>query len=227
MQDLEKGFDPRLMKRNHVWVKVGKPQENWEEIALALSTPEICRTPIRPIVISSPSTSPSDSLHLPTSSLTKASNCFCSFDESVDENETENAVDVLGKTWLSVSPPIEEQDVLNQWYRVIDEGKKKKTSLYIGKVTRRFLEDENGPVHGLEIDCLKPHVGQGNVLKSVPDHMPSDIDFFPVCNIISGPLRVEPLEGSKWHVSKFAAVKRVFNDAKSINKRELATKLLM
>ena len=132
----------------------------------------------------------------------------------------------MGKTWFSVSPPIEQQDVLNLWDGVIYEGKKK-TSLYIGKVTRRFLEDENGPAHGLEIDCLKPHVGQGNVLASVPDHMPRDLDFFPVCNIISGRLRVEPLKGSKWRVPKFAAGKRVFNDVKSINRRELATNLLM
>ena len=35
------------------------------------------------------------------------------------------------------------------------------------KVFLSFLEDENGPVQSLDIGCLKPDIGQENILESV------------------------------------------------------------
>ena len=138
----------------------------------------------------------------------------------------ESAVDIIKETWLSVSPPTKEQDVLNKWHGIIYEGKKK-LFLYIGTATQRFLEDENGPVLGLEVDCFKLPVGQENISESVPKHMPKVCDIFPIHNVISGPLAVEPLEGNRWRIPNYDAMKQVFYEATSINRVELAKQVLM
>ena len=62
--------------------------------------------------------------------------------------------------WKSVSPPVAEGDVAGKWFAVVYRGNKSKSSLYIGKVLKRFLTDVDGPTSALEIECLRPMVGK-------------------------------------------------------------------
>ena len=71
----------------------------------------------------------------------------------------------------TVSPPVPEESVVQQWYGAIYHGKKK-SHLYVGKAICRFLEDADGLVQGIELDCLSPHVGTGTIIQaSVPTHL--------------------------------------------------------
>ena len=111
--------------------------------------------------------------------------------------------------WPSFSPPVKEEEIVDNWFATI-YCNKKKPMLYVGKCKRRFLQDKDGPVTGLEVDCLKPHVGSGNILQSLPSHLPADIDIFPPYNIISGPIDVIPMKGGKWQVPCYAFLKETF-----------------
>ena len=84
---------------------------------------------------------------------------------------------------------------------------KKKQQLYVGKVTKRFLADEDGPTESIKLDCLKPHFGSGTVLDAIPAHLPRDIDLFPIENFIAGSLIVKPLKGNKWEIPEFKSKK--------------------
>jgi len=45
--------------------------------------------------------------------------------------------------------------------------------LYVAKILRRFLEDENGKVQSLQMECLMPKYSSGNVLQAAPSHLPT------------------------------------------------------
>ena len=75
------------------------------------------------------------------------------------------------------------------------------------KMVRRFLEDADGPVQGMELDCLSPHVGTGTILASVPAHLQPDNAVFPIFDIIAGPLEVTPLKAEKWNVPAYTLLK--------------------
>ena len=57
---------------------------------------------------------------------------------------------ILQRTWDSLSPPNKEEDLIGKWYGVAFETKRS-SMLFIGKILRRFLKDEEGPVESLEI----------------------------------------------------------------------------
>ena len=57
-----------------------------------------------------------------------------------------------------------------------------------------FLTDKNGVINFLQIDCLKQDVGSGNILESVPAHLPRDVYMCPVHDIIGGFLKVIPVK---------------------------------
>ena len=81
---------------------------------------------------------------------------------------------MLNNFWASLSPPACKSDVLNKWSACVYQIKNKQC-LFIGKSIERFLHDENGPIAALSIDCLKPPIGSGNILESIPSHLPHDI----------------------------------------------------
>ena len=63
---------------------------------------------------------------------------------------------------------------------------KRGPNLFIGKTTQRFLNDECGLITALEIDCLEQKLGTTDcILKQAKK---SDVNIFPVQNIICGPL---------------------------------------
>ena len=55
-------------------------------------------------------------------------------------------------------PPILESDLVGKRFAVVYQGKRNAV-LYIAKVERRFLSDEEGTVDKFLMICLKPKVG--------------------------------------------------------------------
>ena len=66
----------------------------------------------------------------------------------------------LQNCWHTMSLPFPENDLKAAWYAAIFNcSKEEEGVLYIGRVTKRFLSEENESVVCLELDCLKPASG--------------------------------------------------------------------
>ena len=107
-------------------------------------------------------------------------------EEEIEDNEP---VVAMQNCWKGLSP-LTAEDVVNKWYGCIYLSKKG-PNLFIGKATQRFLNDEDGLIMGLKIDCLEQKLGTTDCTSK--QVRKSDVDNFPVQNIICGPLNVNPL----------------------------------
>ena len=60
--------------------------------------------------------------------------------------------------WKTPNPPVLEKELTGRFsgaiYDANSQAKKKKLNLFVGKCTRRFLNDADGYTVGLELDCL-------------------------------------------------------------------------
>ena len=148
-----------------------------------------------------------------------------------DDEETEACANIR-KTWNSLSPKVtNEEDLIGKFYAIIYESKKKQ-KLYVGRIVRRFLDDEGGNVDKLEILCLKPKVGSGTVLEDIPQNQrgvlePSSstkndvvryTDIVSLVNIIAGPLEVEALKGNKFNVPAYEEVRELFDTVAGLDR---------
>jgi len=77
-----------------------------------------------------------------------------------------------------ISPPVKEEDIIGKWFGVVYRTEKFAPALYVAKALKRFLADENGIVECLQMECLLPKVGSGNILIATPKHLPPDIGMF-------------------------------------------------
>ena len=91
--------------------------------------------------------------------------------------------------WKEINPPVSEEDLIDKFLGAIYEvsGKKKKVKLFVGRCTRRFLEDADGPTDGLELDCPDLTIGSPIILNERPLHLEGGLGFFPTHNIIVEP----------------------------------------
>lgn len=140
-------------------------------------------------------------------------------DSNVDLHSPSSSITLLEETWKTFSPPVTEDMIQGKWYGVIFSNKRS-SQLFIGKVLRRFLTDENGPVDTLEIRCLKPKVGSGTIVDDTPSHLP-DISLFRLADVIYGPLEVTPVRGGRFDVPSYQAVVAHFNSIKSMDREGL------
>ena len=101
---------------------------------------------------------------------------FDEIDEEWEEEEEEkettlertslNQFLIQGQRWKVLSPLIPETKIVGKWYACIFKTKKK-TDLYIGRATRRFLNDEGGlsgtgnRLFGAKIRCSDNILKQG------------------------------------------------------------------
>ena len=76
--------------------------------------------------------------------------------------------------------------------------------------------DKNGRASGIEIECLKPHVGTGTTFESTPSHL-KDIEIFNIQNIISKPLTVLPMTKGKWNIPDYPMLKEKFEMFTKLN----------
>ena len=137
---------------------------------------------------------------LKVSDVYSDSDSLSSLSELEYDSEEESEIDQLKEFWKSMSPPTLEEDIIGQWYAVAYKSKKsKKESLYIGKATKRFLEDENGRVKELELNFLKPHVGNTTILEEYPGGQ-QDVEICKLTDVLGGPLNVSYQGNGKWNV---------------------------
>ena len=74
----------------------------------------------------------------------------------------------------------------------------------------------------LEMKCLKPKYGSGDVVGDTPKHLPEDIGDFSLCNIIAGPLVVTPKGSTQFIVVKnYLNVSRIFEEVKKVDRKLL------
>ena len=68
-------------------------------------------------------------------------------EDSLDEGEDQNE-SLLIEVWKTGSPPFKESDIIRKWFCADYEG-----TLIIDRATRRWLQDEDGKVESLKLDC--------------------------------------------------------------------------
>ena len=138
-------------------------------------------------------------------------------EETILERATSNPFLILGECWKGLSPPISETEIVGKWYACIFKAKKK-TYLYIGRATRRFLNDEGGLITALEIDCLEQKLGvTDNVLKQGQQ----DIGIFAAKDVICGPLQMFPLQRGRWECPKYNEIRSLFEKVKKDDREQL------
>ena len=141
-------------------------------------------------------------------------------DESSEEKieDDEPVVMTMQNCWKGLSPPTAEEDVVNKWYGCIYMSKRER-NVFIGKATQRFLNDEGGIIMALEIDCLEQKLGTTDcILKQTKK---SDVDIFPVQNIICSPLNVKRLSNGRWECPMYAEVRKIFEKYKKVDCKKL------
>ena len=142
--------------------------------------------------------------------------------DEVEDSPLTKAISVVKEAWKSVSPPISEGNIIGKWYGVVYRGGKM-PMLYVAKVLRRFLTDENGPVDKLEMECLMPKYGSGNILQAGPSHLPPDISQFALHDIIKGPLIVIPIVrmSRSFEVKDYDELKSHFQVTRSVDLKNI------
>ena len=136
--------------------------------------------------------------------------------ESSEDEVEENLENYLLKICKLLSPPTKEADIKSKWSAIIYE-KGKKNYLYIGRALQRFLTDENGVIHFLQIDCLKQYVGSGNILESVTAYLQRDVYMCPAHDIIDGLLKLIPVKNHKWDVVAYEKLKKHYQEMMEID----------
>ena len=145
------------------------------------------------------------------------------WEEEEEEKETTlermslNQFLILGESWKVLPPLIPETKIVEKWYACIFKAKKT-PYWYIGRATRRFLNDEDGLITTLEIDCLKWKLGvTDNVLKQGQQ----DIGIFAVKDVICGPLQMFPLQHGRWECPKYNEICLLFEIVKKDDREQL------
>ena len=137
-----------------------------------------------------------------------------------DESEDQyNPRDQLFEFWKSISPPVDENCIKGKWFAAIyKEGNK--PSLYVGRALQRFLKDKDGDVTHLELDCLKPRVGNIDILDGYPSGQ-GDKYLYPIEDVLGGPLDVVPVPRKQsWRVNKLQNIEYFYETVKSEDRKE-------
>ena len=119
----------------------------------------------------------------------------------------------MEECWKKLNPPNKEEELLGEWFACIYTHKKV-NSLYFGKVTRRFLSDnDNGYAYALELDCLpKKYSSVDCFFEDYKEGEERDISIFAIHDVISGPLRCRKAQkGNKWEFPQYDLVNKMYN----------------
>ena len=101
--------------------------------------------------------------------------------EVVDESK--RAMATIHGAWRAISPSNKEDEVMGKWFGVVSHGGKV-PMLHVAKLLRCLLDDENGPVASVKMECLMAKVGPSDVLQATPFHLPCDIAIFSLQDVI-------------------------------------------
>ena len=107
-------------------------------------------------------------------------------DLNVDEIDYgEDKIFKMKECWRRLGLPTMEKELIDKWYGCIFL-QNKSVGLYVGRMKKRFLNDEGGTVLTQELDCLERKLGVAdNILREAKR---KDVDVFSVKDIICGPL---------------------------------------
>ena len=123
--------------------------------------------------------------------------------------------------WRRLSLPRMEKELFDKWYACIFLHNKS-AGLYIGRMKKRFLNDEGGMVLALELDCLERKLGVAdNILREAKRKY---VDVFPVKDIICGPLQMNPLKGEgggRRECTSYEIVTKHFKEVKKLDRHLL------
>ena len=126
-----------------------------------------------------------------------------------------------------MSPPFPESDLKATWYAAIfNVPKRKSGTLYTGRVTKRFLSEENGSVDCLELDCLKRTSGPSStILEEPPEHFGKHIGMFKAYDATAGLLKVVYVEGKKRKYHGYLDLFRYFKTVEKEDRKSLFERL--
>ena len=82
------------------------------------------------------------------------------------------------------------------------------------KIDRKFS--------ALSIDCLKPPIGSGNILESIPSCLPRDIGVFPFQDTFYGPIEVLPMKDGWWSIPELPKIRDAFERITTIDRSKLS-----
>ena len=141
-------------------------------------------------------------------------------DQSAEELEDQsNLRSQLFDFWESVSPPVDESTIKGKWFAAIYKDGVK-SSLYIGRALQRFLKDKDGDVSHLELDCLKPRIGNVDILDGYPPGQ-DDKYLYPLEDVLGGPLDVIPVPRKRsWKVKDLKNIESFYERVKNEDRKE-------
>ena len=97
--------------------------------------------------------------------------------------------------------------------------REKKSYLYVGKATRRFLLDKDGLANARELDFSKPRVGNETVLQSYDKSTGRDLFICPLHKIIAGPIKVIPKKFPNLDVPDYQKLEKTFPEVKNLDRQ--------
>ena len=114
--------------------------------------------------------------------------------------------------------------LVNAWYARIFYGAKKKGTLYLGRITKRFLKEKDGPVDFFEVNFLKPLWAPSNtVLEESPIHLSPDLGLFNSYDITAVPLQsVTYVEGRKWRCMNYPLLYNYYKLVEKLERKVLS-----
>ena len=138
-----------------------------------------------------------------------------------------DAYKYLAEVWDEFNPPVKETDLISKVVAFIFYDQKKKSHLFIGKIKRRFLEDENGPATSLLIESFKKAATTTSIIiEETPEHLGKDEGTYPIHDIISGSLKATILTGptgrgsGKWTIPQYPLCVKTFEKVKNLKRKE-------
>ena len=132
----------------------------------------------------------------------------------------------LRNCWDAFSPQIPENDLVNAWYAGIFYGAKKKGTLYLGRIGKRFLEEKDEPVDCFEVTCLKPLLAPSNTVLEEPlIHLLPDLGLSNSYNILAGLLQsVTNIKGRKWRYINYHLLYNYYKLVKKFDRKAIFNK---
>ena len=123
----------------------------------------------------------------------------------------------LNSIWKALSPPVREEEIKGSWYAAIFANKRK-SQLYIGKLTQRFLFGKDGMVEKVELEELKPKSGGGTDLEQPPIGSRS-FGVYNLEDVIAGPLELVPIKNG-YKMELYPSLIKLYTMVSKLDRKE-------
>ena len=114
--------------------------------------------------------------------------------------------------------PVKGNDVIQNRFAAIFYGTKNKEK-YVGNATSRFLDDENRPINGCMLGCLRSQIWAGTDLESYPNAGHLGYWLFSYWKYyITSLLELIPLKNGNWDVEDYISITEFFNEVSKLDR---------